>query len=189
MGDGKGAHRESSQPLITDYQLELFSPPCIPGAPTWSARVALARDIEEVLPYLNARLEGAEYEPGAQVLVWKEQRYKFAFRPREIKAGPAQDREEAKKLIDRAIAMVNETWHEREHCEPRYEKRPVINLMQIYRVLPRTNCGECGCGTCMAFAAGLREGDTELARCPVLEQPAYEENRRTLLEMLGAAGQ
>jgi len=189
MGDGKSAHREPSRPLITAYQLKLFSPPCIPGASTWSARASLASDIEAVLPYLNARLEGAEYEPGAKVLVWKEQRYKFAFRPREIKAGPAQDREEAQSLVDRAIALVNKTWHEREQCEPRYEKRTVINLMQIYRLLPRTNCGECGSGTCMAFAAGLREGDTEPARCPVLEQPAYEENRRTLLKMLESSGQ
>jgi acetyl-CoA decarbonylase/synthase complex subunit gamma len=59
--------------------------------------------------------------------------------------------------------------------------------MQIYRLLPRTNCGQCGCGTCMAFAAALREGDTELACCPVLEQPAYEENRRGLLDILAAS--
>ena len=186
-GNGKGIDREPSQPLITGYRLELFSPPCLPGAPTWSAQVSLDRDIEAVLPYLNARLEGAEYEPSAKVLVWKEERYKFAFRPREIKAGPAQDRKEAQSLVDRAIALVNETWREREHCQPRYEKRAVINLMQIYRLLPRTNCGECGSGTCMAFAACLKEGNTELTRCPVLEQPAHAENHGKLLEMLGAA--
>lgn len=39
----------------------------------------------------------------------------------------------------------------------------------------------------MAFAAGLGEGDTGLARWPVLAQPAYEENRRRLLELLEAS--
>ena len=189
MGDGTDAHHESSQPLISDYQLELFSPPCVPGAATWSARASLDSDITAVLPYLNAQLEGAEYEPAAQVLVWKDQGYKFAFRCREIKAGPAQDREEARRLVDRAVALTNKIWSERERLQPRYEKRTAVNLMQIYRLLPRTNCGECGCGTCMAFAAALREGDTEPACCPVLEQPAYEENRNKLLEMLGSAGQ
>jgi ArsR family metal-binding transcriptional regulator len=189
MGDGKGARHGSSQPLISDYRLELFSPPCLPGAATWSARASLYADIEAVLPYLNAQLEGAEYEPDAKVLVWKDRGHKYAFRSREIKAGPAQDREEAQKLVDRAVALANKAWSEREHSEPLYEKRTAANLMQIYRLLPRTNCGECGCGTCMAFAAGLREGDTELACCPVLEQPAFEENRGKLMEMLGSAGQ
>jgi ArsR family metal-binding transcriptional regulator len=184
MSDRKNAYPGSTQPLISDYQLELFSPPCIPGAPSWSARVSLESDIEPVLPYLNAQLEGAEYEPEAKVLVWADQRYKFAFRPREIKAGPAQDREEAQRLVDRAIALVNEIWQDREHLEPRHEKRTVVNLMQLYRLLPRTNCGECGCGTCMAFAAALKEGDTELTSCPVLEQPAHEENREKLVELV-----
>ena len=193
MGDGntgesRDAHQDSSQPLITDYKLELFSPPCVPGAPIWSARASLDGDIEALLPYLNGQLEGAEYEPGAKVLIWKDQGHKYAFRSREIKAGPAQDREEAQRLVDRAVALANKIWSERERCEPRYEKRSAPNLMQIYRLLPRTNCGECGCGTCMAFAAGLREGDAQPASCPVLEQPAYGENRRKLLEMLGAGG-
>jgi ArsR family metal-binding transcriptional regulator len=87
-------------------------------------------------------------------------------------------------LVDRAIALVNDIWGDRQRLEPRYDKRPVTNLMQIYRLLPRTNCGECGSGTCMAFAAALKEGDTELACCPVLIQPAHEANRKKLLEML-----
>ena len=187
MNDRNSAHPGSAEPLITDYQLELFSPPCLPGAPSWSARVTLESDIAAVLPYLNGQLEGAEYEPAAKVLVWKDQRYKFAFRPREIKAGPAQDREEAQGLVDRAIALVNDIWGDRQRLEPRYDKRPVTNLMQIYRLLPRTNCGECGSGTCMAFAAALKEGDTELACCPVMAQPAHEANRNELLEMIGGA--
>ena len=176
----------SSQQLISNYKLELDSPPCKPGAATWSARASLDRNIEEVLPYLNARLEGAEYEPAAKVLVWKNQRYKFAFRSREIKAGPAQDRQEAQGLVDRAIALVNNTWLDRERFEPRYDKRPVINLMQIYRRLPRTNCGQCAYPTCMAFAAELLEGKTQLARCPLLEQQARRGDRRILEELLRA---
>jgi ArsR family metal-binding transcriptional regulator len=186
MNDRDSAHSGSTEPLVTDYQMELFSPPCLPGAPSWSARVTLESDIEAVLPYLNGQLEGAEYEPEAKVLVWKDQRYKFAFRPREIKAGPAQDRQEAQGLVDRAIALVNDIWRDRERFEPLYDKRPTVNLMQIYRLLPRTNCGECGSGTCMAFAAALKEGDTEIACCPVLTQPPYVANHDKLLEMIGA---
>ena len=188
MGQVESEHPGSTRPLISGYRLELFSPPCIPGAPIWSARVTLESDIAAVLPYLNARLAGAEYEPAAKVLVWKDQRHKYAFRPLEIKAGPARDRQEAKGLVDRAVALVNDTWRDRERIEARHEKRPVTNLTQIYRLLPGSNCGQCGSGTCMAFAAALRRGDTELACCPVLEEPGHEANRKKLLELLGAAG-
>ncbi len=180
----------SNQPptLISHYELELCSPPCIPGAATWSARASLGTDIDAVLPYLNAQLEGAEYDHKVKILVWKHQGHSFAFRSREIKAAPAQDREEARGLIDRAVALANKAWRERDRIEPRYEKQTRANLMQIYRLLPRTNCNQCGCVTCMAFAARLREGEMELARCTTLEQSAFAENRRALLEMLGHCG-
>ena len=174
--------------LISHYDLELYSPPCIPGSDTWSARASLGADIDAVLPYLNAQLAGAEYDHKTKILVWKHQGHSYAFRSREIKAAPAHDREEARSLIDRAVALANKAWIERESIEPRYEKRTRANLMQVYRLLPRTNCDKCGCVTCMAFAARLREGETELARCPVLEQPALAGNRRDLLELLGLCG-
>jgi len=73
--------------------------------------------------------------------------HNFAFRSREIKAAPALDREEAKALIDYAVAVVNQVWGQRACIEPRYDRRTPPNLMQIYRLLPRTNCGQCGCST------------------------------------------
>jgi ArsR family metal-binding transcriptional regulator len=177
-------YSETVKNLISDYELELFSPPCIPGAETWSARASLRTEITAVFPYLNAKLKGADYDHGAGILIWKDQGHSFAFRSREIKAAPARDREEARILIDRAVYLINKTWSEREGIEPCYEKRTLPNLMQIYNLLPRTNCGKCGFVTCMAFAAKLREGDAELGCCPELVQQAYGKNRKDLVEML-----
>jgi ArsR family metal-binding transcriptional regulator len=178
------SYSETVKGLISDYDLELCSPPCIPGAETWSARASLRTDITAVLPFLNAKLEGADYDHGAGILIWKDHGHSFAFRSREIKAAPARDREEARILIDRAVALINKTWCEREGIEPSYEKRTLPNLMQIYHLLPRTNCGKCGFVTCMAFAAKLREGEAELSRCPELMQQDYGKNRKDLAEML-----
>jgi ArsR family metal-binding transcriptional regulator len=165
MMEKDGSPRGSIKDLISDYELDLRSPACAPGADIWSARASLRTDISAVLPYLNARLEGADYDHNAGILIWKNQGHNFAFRSREIKAAPARDREEARVLIDQAVALTNKVWSEREGIEPSYEKRILPSLMQIYRLLPRTNCGECGSATCMAFAVRLREGDEELHRC------------------------
>jgi ArsR family metal-binding transcriptional regulator len=175
--DNTGSPPEPRPTLITDYELELDSPPCKPGAPTWSARATLEREIDEVLPYLNSMLEGADYDHGAKILVWKNEGRSFAFRSREIKAAPAHDRAEAEGLIEHAVNLVNDTWRERELLVPRYEARAKVNLMQIYRLLPRTNCGECGYSTCMAFAAALLEGGATLDCCAVVHR---RENEDTL---------
>ncbi len=48
--------------------------------------------------------------------------------------------------------------------------------VEIYKELPKTNCGECGQLTCMAFAIAVSKGDTEIQSCPYLN----EENVKTL---------
>ncbi len=58
------------KPLIKNYDLEVFTPPCEPGAERFSAIARLTADIREVLPYLNATLRGAIYEPAAPALRW-----------------------------------------------------------------------------------------------------------------------
>ena len=40
--------------------------------------------------------------------------------------------------------------------------------IQIFKLLPKTNCGECGYPTCLAFAMALAAGKAELEKCPTL---------------------
>jgi len=42
--------------LIENYELEVFTPPCDPGAERYAAKAHLTADISEILPYLNATL-------------------------------------------------------------------------------------------------------------------------------------
>ena len=41
-----------------------------------------------------------------------------------------------------------------------------LSGLQIYKLLPQTNCKECGFPTCLAFAMKLAQKGTELAKCP-----------------------
>jgi acetyl-CoA decarbonylase/synthase complex subunit gamma len=41
-----------------------------------------------------------------------------------------------------------------------------LSGIQILKLLPRTNCGDCGVPTCLAFGMQLAQGKTELAKCP-----------------------
>ncbi|MFH1020693.1 MAG: DUF3786 domain-containing protein [Pseudomonadota bacterium] len=43
------------------------------------------------------------------------------------------------------------------------------NPLEIYAALAKTNCGQCGVPSCMAFAAAVLQGQKKLAACPYLE--------------------
>jgi acetyl-CoA decarbonylase/synthase complex subunit gamma len=44
--------------------------------------------------------------------------------------------------------------------------------IQIFKLLPKTNCGECGFPTCLAFAMALASGKADLEKCPTLSDDA-----------------
>ncbi len=47
--------------------------------------------------------------------------------------------------------------------------------IQIFKLLPKTNCKECGVPTCLAFAMNLASGKAELDACPYVSDEAKEQ--------------
>jgi acetyl-CoA decarbonylase/synthase complex subunit gamma len=47
--------------------------------------------------------------------------------------------------------------------------------IQIFKLLPKTNCKECGVPTCLAFAMNLASGKAELDNCPYVSDEAREQ--------------
>ena len=168
--------------LIDEYSLEMIPPACHPGAAIWKAEVSFKVDISEVLPYLNAELEDTNYNHKAKTLLWDSgEGFRCAFRPNEIAIAPIENRDVAQKLCDEIISMVCSTWSRRHEIEPDYTgRRPPPNMLQLLKLLPGTNCKECGCPTCMAFAAELIKKQTELAQCDHLSI----ENRNKLSRLM-----
>jgi hypothetical protein len=46
--------------------------------------------------------------------------------------------------------------------------RELNNAMDIFKILKKTNCGDCRVPTCLAFAAAVFRGDKRLADCPYM---------------------
>jgi acetyl-CoA decarbonylase/synthase, CODH/ACS complex subunit gamma len=49
-----------------------------------------------------------------------------------------------------------------------------LSGIEIFKMLPKTNCQECGVPTCMAFAMKLAAGQAELDACPYVSAEAKE---------------
>jgi ArsR family metal-binding transcriptional regulator len=159
--------------LIEHYDLEVFTPPCEPGAERFSAVARLTTDISEVLPYLNATLRGAVYSRAANALTWKKGGHDIAFHAYEIATSDVEDREAAMKEVEGLVKLVNRTWERREEITPDYKTHQRPTPMAVYYLLPQTNCKKCGEPTCFAFALKLTASQKKIADCPPLLDPAY----------------
>ncbi|RLE07019.1 MAG: acetyl-CoA decarbonylase/synthase complex subunit gamma, partial [Candidatus Aminicenantes bacterium] len=47
-----------------------------------------------------------------------------------------------------------------------------LSGLEIFKLLPKTNCGECGVPTCLAFAMKLAQKKAELDQCPYASDEA-----------------
>ena len=170
--------------LIDKYDLEVSTPPCEPGAERFSAVARLVTDIREALPYLNATLCGAVYNAAAPALTWKKAGHNVAFHPYQIAVSNVEDRDAAIKEVDGLIRLVNRTWERRAEIEPDYQMHRRPGPMEVYKLLPQTNCKACGEPTCYTFALKLALGQVELADCPVIQEPQYAGQWVQLLGLL-----
>lgn len=159
--------------IIEKYDVEVFTPPCDPGAERYAAKAHLTADITEILPYLNASLRGAVYLPEAHALTWKKAGHNVAFHADEIAVSNVADRDGAEKELRGIINLVNQTWERRAEITPDHTTRQRPAPMAIYKLLPNTNCKQCGEPTCFSFALKLAVSQKKLADCPPLTEPQY----------------
>lgn len=172
--------------LIEDYEIELFTPPLNPGGNRFAVRARFATNISKVLPYLNAVLPDAHYVPEMNTLMLKRGSLLIAFHPYEIAITDAPDRQEAERQLKPLIDLVNQTWQNRQEITPRLQSRPRPTHLAIYKLLPRTNCRQCGEATCYIFATKLMLSLKELEQCTPLFEPEYAAQFSALREMLTA---
>jgi ArsR family metal-binding transcriptional regulator len=170
--------------LIEKYDLEIFTPPCDPGAERYAAKAHLTVDISKVLPYLNATLRGAVFLPEAQALTWKKGGHNIAFHAYQIATSNVEDRGEAAEELEGLIALVNRTWERRAEIQPDFSTRQRPTPMAIYKLLPNTNCRQCGEPTCYSFALKLSISQKKLADCPPLFEAQNTEKRIALEEII-----
>lgn len=170
--------------LIEGYELEVFTPPCEPGAERFSAIARLKVDIAEILPYLNATLRGTVYHRQANALTWTQGGHIIAFHATEIATSDVEDKDAAIEEVEGLIALVNRTWERREEITPDFETHQRATPMAIYKLLPQTNCKQCGEPTCYTFALKLAVSQRKLEECPVLFEQAYKDRLDALQALI-----
>lgn len=174
--------------LITDYRCELAEAGCAPGSGFYALKVTLTRDISAVLPYLNALFDNTIYDHDNRILISEMDNRGYAFRATDIRVSGIVDVSDVPQVAKEVVDRVNQVWREREQITPSINERKLPTVIDIYQLLPKTNCKQCGYITCLAFAAELRTDLGLLAQCPPLLQFEYASNRE-MLEILFSPGE
>lgn len=166
--------------LIESYEIKMVEPGCAPGSGRWGVLVNLPADISAVFPYLNAVFDDTIYDHQSQILIVREKNQAYAFRPDEIRISRTEDPSHAHQVVTEIVAKVNRIWQERDRITPRFTDKKRVTVIDIFKLLPKTNCKKCGHLTCLAYAAELRQGTAQLEECPYLASPEYAETRQKL---------
>ena len=167
--------------LLNSYTMEFQRLSCGSDAQTKDMIVHLNQDISEVIPYLNTVLGGFLCTKDPPSVSVKLNGKLVVIYPREICVNAPGDRSQGEQIIEWLQQKINDTWEHRAEIEPRFESAPKPKVLEILRLLPKTNCGECGQLTCMVFASLIAEGDKNLDDCPPLDG----EEKTKLAEYLG----
>jgi len=75
-----------------------------------------------------------------------------SFHGDRIAVNALKDEAEADKILQWLQQEINQAWGKREKIKPRYESLSKPLILEVLKLLPRTNCRQCGQPTCMVFA-------------------------------------
>lgn len=165
-----------SSMLLKGYRKEIFRPECNPSFQSLHCIAHLDEDVSEALPYVNAVLGGFGYIVAPPSVTFKAHGKLISVHSRRIAVNALKDEAEADKILEWLKKEINDAWAKRAEITPSFEGRSAPRMLEILRLLPKTNCRECGEPTCTVFAIRVMEGAKEYGDCPALD----EENREAL---------
>jgi len=155
--------------LLKSYSKEIFRPECNPGFESVHCIAHLDQDISEVLPYLNAVLGGFEYLKDPPAVIFRVQGKLITLHGDKIAINALRDEAEADKILEWLKREINEAWEKHDQIRPSYEGAPKPKVIEILKLLPKTNCRKCGQPTCMVFATRVAEGVKGPEDCPDMD--------------------
>jgi ArsR family metal-binding transcriptional regulator len=173
--------------LIETYNLEIVVSTHSANEFEYEAIAQLSVDIRQVLPYLNAKLRSGTYLPDVPAFSWRKDEHKIAFWHDRIAVDHLESREQAKVVMEELVKLVNDVWDGRGQIVPESTSRENLQPLELYRLLPRTNCKKCGEASCFNFALKLAAGQIELEKCePLYVEVEYREQRAQIESLLAA---
>jgi len=143
------------------------------------------RSLGEVIPYMATLPSVIGYNPITLTLTYRRPHGFMTLYPEQIYITQVSDTEEGLEMLAALTDAINATWENRAELVPLRVGRRAPRHLDIYALLPQTNCKQCGEATCLAFAVQLILQQRMVDECtPLLQDPAFQDRMATLVTML-----
>jgi len=162
--------------LLQSYKNNIFRPECNSSFQSLHCIAHLDEDIGAARPYLNSFLGGLTFYQSPPAVTLSVHGKLITVQAREIAVNALKDEKEADRILEWIKRKINNVWERREEIEPKYDGIQKPKVLEILKLLPKTNCRECGQPTCMVFSTLVTDGVKGPDDCPQL----VEENRKKL---------
>ena len=167
--------------LISGYKKEIFRAKCNPHFKSLHCYAHLENDISDVIPYLNAVLGGTTYQQSPPSVMFQNNGRLIAVHSGKIAINALKDEAEADRILNWITNEINQIWENRHEIEPSESVPEKPRVIEVLKLLPKTNCRECGQPTCMVFSTLAVQGIKGSNDCPQIDP----ENKKLLDNYLG----
>lgn len=139
-----------------------------------------------MLPFLAALPNTITYNPDTHTLTFRRPRGFLTLYCDKVVFTQVDHAEQGLELLAALVEAVNATWANRHELTPITRPQHAPRPLDVWALLPQSNCKQCGEATCMAFAFAVLQQQRELAECkPLTEDAALADRRATLEALLG----
>ncbi len=134
----------------------------------------LDNDVRQLFPYINATIPGAKFYDQPEYIQFHMDNIQCTLYPHDAIAAFFIDQDQAVAFVERLIDFLNDLYDKKDSIKPNFKKFIPVSVFDIFKLLPQTNCKECGFPTCMAFAAAISKGEATPDQCPDFIDPISE---------------
>ncbi|MDO9131115.1 MAG: (Fe-S)-binding protein, partial [Anaerolineales bacterium] len=124
------------------------------------------------------------YNPEQCTLTFRRQPGFLTIQRDQVYITQVKDVQEGLELLAALTESIDVVWEHRQELVAVTASKRTPRPLDIWSLLPQTNCKQCGELTCMAFAVGLLQQNRMLNECTVLQADADFSDRRFTLETM-----
>jgi ArsR family metal-binding transcriptional regulator len=124
------------------------------------------------------------YNPEAQTLTFRRPVGFMTLYAERVYITQLRNADEGLELLAALKDAINATWDQRAELVAVTVGRRAPRPLDVWTLLPQTNCKQCGEATCMAFAVGLLQHKRSVIECPLLYGDEALTDRQARLEAM-----
>jgi len=174
----------AQEPYLHAIQL-IQTVPCLAAPGKLIAVGEPSSRLDEVIPFLASLPNVISYNPVTRQLMLRRRPGFITLEPGRVSITQVADAAEGSQLLEALVETVNATWEHRHQLLAVQAARRAPRPLDLWSSLPRSNWGECGEASCLAFAVALIQGERTAGDCPPLR--ADHDWRLRIEGLLGAA--